>query len=198
MATAQARARRFDEENKILEDPIKWPEKKENEKNYVEVFYRPPRGISQTPSQNKNGPLYVFSRSGNAGPIQEIWVGASTQAKFAEEVAKLCPPAVGKPVSGHASVTPPGRAETLNFDFTAFDDAGSTFVICIYKKEDAQAAIVFHLEKTKDSILFPQDRTKATELSTKMEMSLDSLAVDADAAKMRRAFSTRTQKPRAK
>jgi hypothetical protein len=198
MATAQARVRRIDEENKNLENPIKWPDKKENEKNYVDVFYRPPRGISLAPGPAKHGSLYVFPRAGSTGPIQEIWVGASTQADFAKEVAKLCPPAVGTPTPSHAHVPSPDREETLLFDVTTFDDANSTYVICICKKESVQGAVVFHLEKTKGIILFPQDKTKGNELVTKMEMSLETLGVDADAAKLRRAFSARTQKTHTK
>jgi hypothetical protein len=198
MASAQERVRRFEEENKNLEDPIKWPEKKENEKNYVDVFYRPPRGISVTPNPNKNGSLYAFPRTASAGPIHEIWVGASTQAKFAEEVGKLCPPAVGAPLVSHVDVQPPYREESLSFDITTFDDAASTYVICIYKKEIFEVAVVFHLEKTKGMALFPQEETKRSELLTKLELSLESLGVDAEAVKLRRAFSARTQKTRAK
>jgi hypothetical protein len=198
MATAQARVRRFEEENKNLEDPIKWPEKKENEKNYVDVFYRPPRGISLAPNANKNGSLYVFPRTAATGPILEVWVGASTQAKFADEVAKLCPPAVGPPATSHPSVPIPFRDEVLSFDITTFDDAASTYAICIYKKENVQVAIVFHLEKTKGVVLFTEGETKASELVAKMQLSLESLGVDADAVKLRRAFNTRSQKPRAK
>jgi hypothetical protein len=198
MATAQARVRRFEEENKNLEDPIKWPERKDNEKNYVDVFFRPPRGISLEPNPNKNGSLYVFPRTSSAGPIQEIWVGASTQAKFAEEVGKLCPPAVGTPITSHASVQPPYREEALSFDITTFDDAASTYVICIYKKVNVQVAVVFHLEKTKGVVLFPQGEAKGNELITKMQLSLESLGADADALKLRRAFGARTQKARAK
>src|SRR5262249_24494654 len=85
MANSQERVRRFEEENKNLDARIKWPKKKKNEKNYVAVFFRPPKGISLTPNPNKNGSLYVYPRTASSGPIQEIWLGASTQAKFAEE-----------------------------------------------------------------------------------------------------------------
>jgi hypothetical protein len=198
MANSQERVRRFEEENKNLDDPIKWPEKKENEKNYVDVFFRPPKGISLTPNPNKNGSLYVYPRTASSGPIQEIWLGASTQAKFAEEVGKLCPPAVGAPAISHVDVQPPYREESLYFNITSFDDVASTYVICIYKKEIVEVAVVFHLEKTKGIVLFPQEETKRSELLTKLELSLESLGVDADAAKLRRAFNARTQKTRAK
>jgi hypothetical protein len=200
MATAQARVRRIDEENKNLENPIKWPDKEENEKNYVDVFYRPPRGISLAPGPAKHGSLYVFPRTGSTEPIQEIWVGASTQAEFAKEVRKLCPPPLQgtTDATSDAHVPSPDREETLLFDVTTFDDANSTYVICICKKQSVQGAVVFHLKRTKGIVLFSQDKTKGNELVTKMEMSLETLGVDADAAKLRRAFSARTQKTHTK
>src|SRR6266446_5945646 len=96
MASEQARVHRIEEENKYLDDPIEWPAKKEtdkkdSEKPYVEVFFRPPRGIKRTPNQQQHGPLYVFTRtSDNTGAIQEIWIGtAVNQADFARDVTKL-------------------------------------------------------------------------------------------------------------
>jgi hypothetical protein len=199
MASAQAKARRFDEENRVLDDPIKWPEKKESDKDYVDLFFRPPRGISLTPSPNKHGPLYVFQRSEKAGPISDIWVGASTQADLAKEVIKLCPTAVGTPVPTHPSVPLPERHDTLQFDVTIFDDAATTYVVAICKRESgAQVAIVFHLERTKGIALFSTDGSKPSELSATLQMSLESLAFDSEAANLRRAFASRAQKPRPK
>src|SRR5262245_16166442 len=76
MASEQARVRRIDEENKLLDDPIEWPAMKEGEKGWVDIFFRPPKGINgKNPKQL--GPMWTYSRSGNSGSILEVWVGAA-------------------------------------------------------------------------------------------------------------------------
>jgi hypothetical protein len=205
MASEQARVHRLEEENKYLDDPIEWPakkdsdkketgrketSKKDSEKPYVDVFFRPPRGIKRTPNQQQHGPLYVFPRSSdNTGAIQEIWIGAAVnQADFARDVTKLFVPAGGsvtKPT--HSDKQPPGRKEPLSLDTSTYEDAGSTYSINIYKKGNIDVAVVYHIDKTKSS-----------ETTAKVEMSLESLAIDADAAQQRRLFNTYHQKGRGK
>jgi hypothetical protein len=214
MASEQARIHRIDLENKYLEDPIEWParkeadkketdrkdvEKKDVDKNYADVFFRPPRGIDRKPQQQQRGTLYEFRRSkDNSGPIQVVWIGAAVDQKdFAKDVAKLFL-AVSAATTNHIEVRPPGRNEPLAFDLTTFDDANSTYLRCICKKGDAQVAVVFQLEKTNKLAVYSKGEKSDSELVAKIELSLELLGVDQEAAKLRAAFNRYHTKARAK
>jgi hypothetical protein len=191
MASEQARVHRIDEENKYLDDPVEWPAKKESDKketgkkdpdkNYVDVFFRPPRGISRKPNTRQHGTLYVFPRSGdNSGNILEIEIGTAVdQEGFANDVVKLFVPAEKLKEKEKDLMKPPlerqvpGRKEPLSFATATFEDT----TIYIYKKGNMQVAVVYRLDKTKNS-----------ETTTKVQMSLESLAIGADAAQENRKF----------
>jgi hypothetical protein len=112
---------------------------------------------------------------------------------------KQCPTAAKTPAPTHAAVSPPDRQDTLQFDITIFDVDASTYVVAVCKRESgAQVAILFHLEWTKGIALFSSDGSKASELSAKLQLSLESLGVDSEAIKLRRAFAARAQKTRPK
>jgi hypothetical protein len=187
MASEQARVHRLDEENKYLDDPVEWPARKEGDKkdtgkkdvdkNYVEVFFRPPRGISRKPNAKQHGTLYVFPRSDN-GSLLEIEIGtAVTTGDFGNDVRRLFVPAGKEAPWNDTEKSVPGRIEPLAFRTTTFDEAGATYSINIYKKGNMQVAVVYHLDKGKSS-----------DTTTKMELSLESLAIDAEAAQERRRF----------
>jgi hypothetical protein len=214
MEKEQARIRRIDLENKYLDDPIDWPAKKESDKkgtekkddkkdvdkNYAEVFFRPPRGIDRKPQQQQRGMLYEFRRAKDIpGPIQEIWIGTGVEQKdFAKDVGKLFPPAVSAATTNHVEVRPPGRNESLAFDVTSYDDANSTYLRCIYKKGDEQVALIFHLDKVGKLPIFSKDEKSDSELVTKIELSLESLGLSQDAARLRSAFLKYHPKSRSK
>jgi hypothetical protein len=214
MVSEQARIHRIDLENKYLEDPIEWPakkeadkketdkketDKKEVDKNYVDVFLRPPRGIDRKPLQQQRGMLHEFPRSKDGkDPIIAIWIGtAVNQPEFANDVEKL----FGRKnlPSNHVVRQVPGRDKPLEFDLVMFDDANSTYLLCMYKRGDAQAAVVFHLaEKMSKLVVFSDDERGDNELTTKLRLSLESLGVDQEAGKLRATFNRYHPKSRAK
>ena len=213
MVSEQERIHRIDLENKYLEDPIEWPAKKESDKketskketdkkdgdkNHLDVFLRPPRGIERKPLQQQRGTLYEFPRSKNdTGPILGIWIGtAANQADFAKDVAKQFPAVGAVPPAVHVVRSVPGRDKPLEFDLVTFDDATSTFLRCMYKKGESQVAVVFHLEKMNKLVVFSEDEKGDTDLTTKLRLSLETLAVDQDAGKSRAAFNRYHSKSR--
>ncbi|HEY1860692.1 MAG TPA: hypothetical protein VGG61_10080 [Gemmataceae bacterium] len=215
MASEQARIHRIDLENKYLEDPIEWPAKKESDKkdgdkkdgdkkdvdkNWADVFFRPPRGIDRKPQQQQRGMLYEYRRSkDNNGPILEILIGTGVDQKdFSNDVRKLFPPSVSAITTRRETRTVPGRNEPLAFELTTFDDANSTYLKCIYKKGDAQVAVVYHLEKTGKLVVFSDDEKSESELANKIRLSLESLGVDQEASRLRVAFNKYHQKARSR
>jgi hypothetical protein len=185
MASEQARVRRIDEENKLLGDPIEWPEKKEGEKGWVDVFFRPPKGISaKKPKQH--GPLWVYARSEDTGSILEVWVGAAVnQSDFVKDVFKLFRTDVEKVSKSTNEKSPPGRKEPLVFEARNFDDNNSAYSINVYRKGSIQAVVIFKMDR------------KGSD-ATARDMSLESLAVEMDAVDARKVYNRHNLKARGK
>jgi hypothetical protein len=185
MASEQTRVRRMDEENNLLDDPIEWPAKKEGDKGWVDVFFRPPKGISAK-SPKQHGPLWIYSRSGNTGTVQEVWVGAAVnQSDFAKEAFKLFATEIEKLPKTTNERNPPGRKEPLIFETRNHEDGASSYSINVYRKGSMQAVVIFHMEK------------KGGDAAAR-DMSLESLAVEMDAAEARKAFNAHNLKTRGK
>jgi hypothetical protein len=177
MASEQARVRRIDEEDKLLDYPIEWPEKKEGEKGWVDVFFRPPKGIS-TKKPKQHGPVWVYSRSGNTGSILEVWVGAAVnQSDFVKDVFKLFPTDVEKVSKSTNERSPPGRKEPLVFETRSFEDGNSAYSINVYRKGSIQAVVVFKMDR------------KGSDTAAR-DMSLESLAVEMEAADARKTYNS--------
>src|SRR5438876_4907175 len=93
MAEEQERLRYVDEENKWLEGPLRWPEKRETDKDGKgvppsEIFLRPPRGIALAPDERPIGGL-LYRYRGSANPeVSEMFVAVSKEPAptFAQDV----------------------------------------------------------------------------------------------------------------
>jgi hypothetical protein len=176
----QARLKALDEENKYLGDPVEIPSGTDNDPP-VEVFWRPPKGISRSSDDKSFGDLAHYPRAGAGGGVAEVYLAVRTgDRSFLTEGIK---PLVSGPLETKRVSKPiPGR-EPLPFYALEHDARnGYHYLIYVYQKDKAQVAVVF-VVKTGD-----KDQAAVT---TPIDYSLKSLVVGPDAARLRRAFQSR-------
>jgi hypothetical protein len=184
MAEEQARIQRIEEENKNLDEPVEIPPpKKENDKEpkIPEFFFRPPKGIGRTASKDLyGGLLFVYPRVGNAEGTKEVYVGFSKGRKdFLKDVLKIFPsnPPAKKSLTER---TPPGR-NPLRFETITVEDVGSTVILHTLPYDDQLLLVGFRVDH----------KAESSQLSKRMEMSLESIGVGFEAGKMRRQYRPR-------
>jgi hypothetical protein len=183
MANSQARVERIEEERKFLDEPIFVPRKFEKEASYplVNLFFRPPKGINPAAPANEKEPhggiLYWYPprKPGSAGGVTrvELAIGGA-QKEFGAEVLKYF--TTSPPAARQRQVRPPGRAQ-VNFETFEFEEATNFYSVNLWRQVNQQGAIVKQL-----AIVYQVDRTRRNTVTNQaIEMSLQSLAVDAEA-----------------
>jgi hypothetical protein len=96
MEREQQRLQYLDDQNQNLEaNPLKWPEKKGEDKEAVgdkDFFFRPPKGISTTPEPMPMGMFYRYSSTDPTGNLQDLLVAFALSRegteKFRNEVLR--------------------------------------------------------------------------------------------------------------
>ncbi|MFL5242828.1 MAG: hypothetical protein ACJ8FY_12025 [Gemmataceae bacterium] len=185
MAEEQARIQRVEEENNNLDEPVVIPPpKKEADKDskIPDLFFRPPKGIGHTAQKDLyGGLLYVYPRTGSAEGIQDAYIGFSKGRKdFLKDVLKVFPsnPPAKKSVTER---TPPGR-NLLHFETITIEDTSSTVILHTLPYDDQLLLVGFRVDR----------KAESNQTAKRMDMSLESLGLGPDAAKLRRQYKPKT------
>jgi hypothetical protein len=190
MAEEQERIQRIDEEDKLLDNPLKLPGKKSDDKSPARpvVFFRPPKGFGSNaevhPQSSTDLVLYRYPAPAKSGsPFLDISFAAESLEpdKFWTELLKAFPGAkrdstirVEKPSPGRDKLV----LEELQHEH---------YLIYVYPALKPQLAVVFHIDPAK------RDDPPTRKL---MDISLGSLAVGQEAARFQRAVEQRKKHSR--
>ncbi len=189
MLDAQNRVERFEEGNRLLEGPLAMPTRVEKGITIVDIdlFLRPPKGISTTASNEKSPRarlLYTFvaSRQGGAGPFAYVEIAfVETKSKnakdFEKSVIEVFSP-TGQGTRGKRQVTPLGRPP-MTYSTFEFDDAKYSYSINFIKGPINQLAIVYWI-----------NRASKGQATRAIEVSLASCALDSESHAVRKNQGT--------
>jgi hypothetical protein len=195
MLAAQKRAQRLEEEFKNLDEPVAIPTRKENEVEtpLANVFFRPPRGIGPTAAANPLAGLVHFylprqpvavHQPGTPvapPPISDVLaVGlafATNRQDFANEVLRTLT-ASDQVTRTRREVRSPGRPAATVYDILEFDDMWHSYSIYVSASGPTQVAVVYRMAKGRRG-----------NVSGPLTLSLESLALDADANRARQAYA---------
>jgi hypothetical protein len=189
MSSEQDRIDRFDEEMRLLGDPITLPplpEKKEGEKKdekdifRTDLFLRPPRGVPATTETPVTAPYYRYTRTtglANNEPDGVWWIdvaeGDPKDKEFATAVVKALADWLGNYQQTTETRTPPGR-EPINF--TVSKNVQYRYLLYMCRREGATIAVGFRL--------FPKGATgqpivgePSAAVRKQIDLSLETLAV---------------------
>ena len=177
MAKEQQRIERLEEEDAKLGDPVQLPDKKDRPAAY---FFRPPKPVAFVGVPVESS---VFTRFGigqnTVSYFQDVAVAieGGKEDDFWAAVLRLVPN-VKRTDATDATIAGPGG----NLVLKELKSEGGSLFAYVWSRGDVHAGVVFRLTRANDET--------ARKL---MEMSLGTLTVGADAARMHRAFQERTK-----
>ncbi len=120
MQLADARLHRFDEENRLLGDPLVLPAG--DAPPAADVFLRPPKGITQNPINAKETPFRYPATAGACAEL-DLWIGGTDddKDKLKKRIENWLSPttATWQP----AAVQPPNGQPALTFESALFAPA---------------------------------------------------------------------------
>ena len=181
MREADARLQRFDEENKLLDNPLALP----SNGPPVDVFLRPPKGIAKDPSNQPGDIQYHFAGTGGlCSDLYLVFGDADTgKDKLMERFGAA---GLGwQPVE----VRPPDRPP-IGFDFAEFTESRAP--------ANAQAVFIAYVHQTAGrapvGLVFRVAQSNRAGIEPTVKRSLESYAEAGDAAKARADFAKRTSR----
>jgi hypothetical protein len=182
MRKTQDRVQRFDEENRLLGEPLVAPTvtdpKTKANVAVAEVFLRPPRGIADKVGQARLNDLYRYPATQVGGTFTALEVAFGKGEDDLAAKYKDWFPGVDAPALQKRDVA--GRPfQVAEFDYNATDSAA--VYITPAQKGRTQVALVYWLDRSK----------KAGAVAT-LNFSLSSLGVDTEAPVRRSAFYKRS------
>jgi hypothetical protein len=182
MLESQNRLIRTEENNRLLEaGSIVMPIRIEKGIPYkdIDLFLRPPKGISTATSNEGNPRARLFttfppSRQGGAGPFSlvEVAFAPLKDQEFEKNVLAVFT-ASGQAVRRARTIAPPGRAP-LNFSTVEFEDSTYAYSVNFIKGPSNQVAIVYWFGRASKPLA-----TRA------IEVSLTTCGIDKDADALR-------------
>jgi hypothetical protein len=189
MLSAQSRARQFDEENQLLDEPITVPTRPDAEGGgpLADVFFRPPKGFQSAYERARRFDLlWCYPRAAGApassAPFKLVGVAfAGGQKDFAAEVVRCFS---GKAQAPRERTFQPFGRKPLVFDCTEIDDGQDFYSVNISRTDlpsEPRVALVFGVEAAQ--------RGSAARV---LDLSLGTLATGADAAAQRLALARRS------
>lgn len=176
MAEEQKRLERLEDEDKKLDDPALLPEKK----GRPTYFFRPPKDIGSSGMPHESSVLQRFgARPNSLSPFQDVAFGVE-HMKAEDFWSSLLRSFPGKKIEEARDVfiDPPGRPK-LAFKELKSDD-NQAFAYVWSQGETTHAAVIYRLTRPID-----EDTRK------RMDISLGTLTVEGDAARLLRAFKER-------
>jgi hypothetical protein len=163
MSAEAARVRSWDEETKVLGEPIKMPElpKKDGKEQTWNVFLRLPRGVSEAPVVQQNSTLAQlygdrlaqYPGGSNSVGIQNVFVGVSDQKDYASAVLGqfgFAPGGETAVVVPRSPVLVSGTGKSLGTEITVkrkLVEGQSLYSFNFYEHGAAQVAVVFQMQK---------------------------------------------------
>jgi hypothetical protein len=202
MRGEQERVDRFDEEMRLLGDPIvlpPLPEKKEGEKKEGEkeifrtdLFLRPPKGVPSNTESPATATVYQYRRatglSGNE--TDGVWwvdvaLGDAKDKEFATAVVKEVAPYLGNYQQATEARTPPGR-EPINF--TVSKNVSNRYWLYLCRREGAMVAVGFRLFPSRGNNQ-PITGEPSAGVRRQIELSLETLAVGKETRPLRESWS---------
>jgi hypothetical protein len=209
MANEGALVRQWEEENKLLGEPLQMPvfPKKEGEKQAPSwnVFLRPPLGVSPTPVAQQGskltqmeGPLAKYTAKGNSFGLQYVYLGVGSDPKeFMAQVYNQFGAAAG----GESSVPIPRSTVLLNgqedlrpeitVKRKAFDNQQSHYSFNFYEHgKSAVVAVVYQMAKGAAG----KEKEAVARAEPAIRASLATLGEGRDEVPLlRRAYASRNQ-----
>jgi hypothetical protein len=186
MREAQARLKRFDEENKLLGEPLQVPTRTDEKTKAVvpvaDAFVRPPRGIMSMPEKEpRSGLLYRYPPAqGGAAPFTQVEVAYGTgQKDFVNEVLDRFGNTNEKPKK--RQIRSAAGEQTRTILSLEFDDGPTGYSINIFLDEKTPLAVVFWLA--------PKQFVAARRT---IEMCLEWTGAGPEADRLRKAFAYRS------
>jgi hypothetical protein len=169
MREAQERERRFQDEKKYLDEPVKVPTKKDGDREIpvAEIFFRPPKGIRATfETTPRNNLLWRYPARTSGGDFALVEMAFGEDNKdFAAEVVRNYQ--ASEPIRPRAQqFNVPGRDSSLVFDIWEFESGQEGFSINVLRDPRRPVAVVYVYNKAR------RDSARKA-----IELSLESLAV---------------------
>jgi len=176
MTEEQQRIDRFDKENKELADgPLELP----NVKGGVQpdVFLRPPKGINLRPEERKySDRFYRYSKKGSSD-FSNVYLGWADKDKAKDFRTKVLSAFSGREPTSTKMTDPWGR-EGLTLDTVTGEETTRTYYIYLYPKDEHKVALIYEVPKQ-------------GKVSEALQASLNTLALDKDAADQRKEGNKR-------
>src|SRR5262249_44667066 len=183
MTEQQQRADIIDKENKVLaEGPLEMP--KVSGGVQPDVFLRPPKGINLRPEERRyRDRFYQYSKKGSSefSNVYLGWAGKDKPEDFRNRVLSTFS---AKGTSEPTTTNPWGRDGVI-LDTVKGEDSSSSriFYIYLYPKAEAKVALIYEMPK-------PDKKSEA------LQASLNTLALDKDAAAQFKEFNKRRRPTR--
>jgi hypothetical protein len=203
MSSEAALVANWDDEEKVLGDPINTPElpKTAEGKDVIwNIFLRLPRGVSNTPLTQPNatlaqlygGLLGKYAGGNNSAGLQNVFVGLAVDDK--DYPAKVLG-AFSVPAGGEALVGPPVPRSTTLRAFVKDLTPDVPLKRKVYEEKPAYSFNFYEHGTTQVAVVYQTaDKEVLARAAIAIRMSLSTLAEGADADKCRSAY-TKTHRP---
>lgn len=184
MQEVQKRADHFQDEKKYLDEPVKIPTKKEDDREVpvAEVFFRPPKGIRPTFEPTPRGNLlwrYPAQKNNAECSLVELAFGAGNKEFAAEVVGNFNPAERVHPKTQQYPVV--GRETPSVFDVWEFEIGSDAYSINILRDPVCPVAVVYVYNKARR-----ESARKA------IDLSLQSLAVASQVRAARQRYDSKS------
>jgi len=155
MSSETVRLQQWDEESKILGEPIRMPElpKKDGKEQRWEVFLRLPKGVSESPTTQQNGKdpqmlggLLAQYSGGGTAVIQMAYLGVSTDPKDKEYLSNVLNQ-FGGSVGGEQPFSLRGPKLELALKRKLIQDDKSSISVNIYEHGNDTVIVVYRIAK---------------------------------------------------
>ncbi len=204
MASESVRVQAWDEEAKLVGNPLKMPElpKKDDVAPKWKVFLRPPLGVSDSPVAQKDsslaqlvGPLAQYVGGRNQFGVQNLYLGVAVEQK--DFPSAVCGQFPVNP-SGDTSITIP-RSPTLINSF-ATGKAGANEVLLKLRTAEGQASTYrfyfYEHGNVEVAVVFQIDKSSAQKAEPAIKASLSTLAEGSEAEFAASTYRKWNTKPR--
>jgi hypothetical protein len=183
MDAAQKRLQRFEEESRLLDDPVTAPtftDKSGKEVPGPSLFFRPPKGIGGQPAKELRVRLFHTYQPRSSGPVAggfayvELAFGDG-RPEFYDEVLR----------SYTAAGERTTRTRVKGFQTTEFSDGQYFYSVNRWQGSDKPVVITYWI--------VPNSRTSTTDRT--IDLSLESFAINGDVSRQRSAYERMRSTP---
>ena len=184
MGEAEARVKRFDDESRLLGDPLTLPPPADKNAPPPDVFLRPPKGVAKDPQAGEGPYAHYAATSGVCADLFLLFGNPSDNRDKLEKQIQDWLAAPGQNVGWQPSeVHPPGRP-VLAFDKAEWADprapANAPAVFLAYVRQSPGLPAV--------GLAFRVTQANRTAADSALRMSLETYREAGDAAQARAAY----------